>query len=164
MSPWLHGALWLSLSPPLSLSLSLSIAPGRFSRLHPVSLQNWCMYVLSGRPTQTRPCGEVHTRSSLMCSPSLIKQCLKYLVFLNLMICEIRGTLPNSYSRFCFQEIIETACSIIALILSTFFSMCFFKILVPVWLQLDSDLYNNIYSIDLRHSGFIVYLRFFFYP
>ena len=47
----------LTLSFSLHPSLS-SIAPGRSSKLHPVSVpvQSWCKYVLAGRPTLARPC------------------------------------------------------------------------------------------------------------
>ena len=55
--------------PPLSLSLSptiSSIAPGRSSRLHPVSAQSWCMLVLVCRPIKAHTCVGIHKRTSLM--------------------------------------------------------------------------------------------------
>ena len=53
--------------PPARISLTLSryfslsfIASGRFSGLHPVSLQSCCMYIRAGRPAFARPYVRVH--------------------------------------------------------------------------------------------------------
>ena len=54
-----------------------SIAFGRSLRLHPVSVQNCCRWVLAGRPTTARPCEWVH-RSRLWVGPyfsSSVLQC-----------------------------------------------------------------------------------------
>ena len=72
----------ISLSVFRHSSLS-SFAPGRSFRLHPVSAQSWCRYVLAGRPTPTRPCEGVHRSTSLMCSSLLLQQCPACLVRLN---------------------------------------------------------------------------------
>ena len=62
-----------SFTPPARISLILSrhpsqssIAPGRFSRLHPLSAQSCCMLVLAGRPAFARPCEGIHWSRSLM--------------------------------------------------------------------------------------------------
>ena len=52
-----------------------SVAPGRSSRLHPVSAQSDCRQVLGGRPTFACLCKEVHRSTSLMSSALLLQQC-----------------------------------------------------------------------------------------
>ena len=69
----------ISLTLPCHSSL-LSIAPGRSSRLHPVSAQNCCRYVLAGRRTLAHTCEGVHRGTLLMSS----KTCMisyKYIRF-----------------------------------------------------------------------------------
>ena len=44
------------LSDPLSPPSLSSIAPGRSSRLYPVSALSCCIYILAGRPAFARPC------------------------------------------------------------------------------------------------------------
>ena len=61
---------------PLSPHSLSSIAPDRSSRLHPVSAQSCCIYVLAGRPTFARSCEGVHRSISLMSSSLLLQQCL----------------------------------------------------------------------------------------
>ena len=59
---------WISLTLFRHPSLS-SIAPDRSSRLHPVSTQSWCIYVLASRPALACLCEGVH-RSMLLMSSS----------------------------------------------------------------------------------------------
>ena len=52
---------------PISLHPSFSsIAPCRSSKLHPVSTQSWCKYVLASQSTLVCPCVGFHRRMSLM--------------------------------------------------------------------------------------------------
>ena len=62
----------LTLSRHFSLSF---IASGRYSGLHPVPSQSYCMYVRAGRPAFARPYVGVHRSTSLMCSSQLLQQC-----------------------------------------------------------------------------------------
>ena len=70
---------WISLSRHSSLS---SIASKRSSRLHPVSVQSCCRYVLAGQPKLAHPCVGVHRRTFLMNSSLLLQQCSACLVHL----------------------------------------------------------------------------------
>ena len=81
------------LAPPALISLTLfhrpslsSIAPGRSSRLHPVSPQSWCIYVLADRLAFARPCEAVHWSMSLMSSLPLLLQCSSCLVRLTCLV------------------------------------------------------------------------------
>ena len=70
-----HVALLARISLTLSHHLSISsIAPGRSSRIHPVSIQSCCIYVLAGRPAFARPCDGIHKSMSLMSSSQLLQQ------------------------------------------------------------------------------------------
>ena len=51
-----------------------SIALGRSSVLHPVSVQSCCREVLAGRLTLARPCEGVHKSKSLMSLPLLLQE------------------------------------------------------------------------------------------
>ena len=63
-------SLTLYCHPPLS-----PIAPGRSSKLYPISAQSCCCYVLAGCPIFSCPCEGVHGSKSLMRSPLLLQQC-----------------------------------------------------------------------------------------
>ena len=63
-----------------------SIASGKSSRLHPVSVQSCCRYALAGRPTPARPCEGFHRRTSLMSSSLLLQQSSAFLVRLIWMV------------------------------------------------------------------------------
>ena len=102
-------------SPPLSLSLSLSvplltIAPGRSSRLHPVSAQSWCKWVLPGRLTLPRPFVAILARKSLRNLSLLLWQCPTYLIRLSWMVFEMGAEWPYSYcfAGCCFQYLFKT--------------------------------------------------------
>ena len=66
-----HGML---LAPSCHSSL-LSIALGRSSRLHPVSVQSCCRQVLTGCPTLAHLYEGVHRSTSLMSLSLLLQQC-----------------------------------------------------------------------------------------
>ena len=96
-SPSSHAAgtnFYDSLSRQSSQS---SIALGRSSSLHPVSIQTCCRYVLLGRPTLACPCEGDLWRMSLMISFLLLQQCPAYLVHLTWMVLEIGGRWPYRY-------------------------------------------------------------------
>ena len=62
------------------------IAPGKSSRLHPVSVQSCYKYVLAGRPAFTRPCEGARRSTSLMSLSLLLLQCSACLVRLTLIV------------------------------------------------------------------------------
>ena len=64
--------LWITLNLSRHSSLS-SIASGRSSSLHPVSVQSCCRQVLAGHPILARPCKDVY-RNILLMSLSLLLQ------------------------------------------------------------------------------------------
>ena len=64
---------WISLTLSRHPSLS-SIASGRSSGIHPVSVQSCCVWVLAGRSAFARPCEWVHWSTSLMSSSLLLRQ------------------------------------------------------------------------------------------
>ena len=82
-------SLTLTRHPPLS-----SVAPGRSSRLHPVSAHSWCMEVFAGPSTLVYPCVSIHKRTSLMSSSLLLQQCPGYFVRLTWKFCEMVGKWP----------------------------------------------------------------------
>ena len=59
---------------PDSPSPFVSIAFGRYSKQHPVSVQGCYRLVLAGHATPIRLCEGVHRRMSLMSLPLLIQQ------------------------------------------------------------------------------------------
>ena len=91
------------ISPTLSRNSSqLSIAPGRSSMLHPVSVQSCCRQVLAGRSlTFARPCEGVHRSMSLMSSSLLLQQSPACLVHLIWMVFEMGCKWPCNC---CFVE------------------------------------------------------------
>ena len=67
------------ISLTLSRHLTLSpIAPDQSSRLHPVSDQSRCIYVLGDCPAFPRPCEVVHWNMSLSSSSLLLQQSPEY--------------------------------------------------------------------------------------
>ena len=100
-----------SIDSPLSHHLSLSFTiSSRSSRLHPVSVQSFCRYVLLGRPVVACPCEEVHGRTSLMSSSLLLQQHSSCLVYLIWMLLEIGGR----WSYNCVSwDVASRICSII---------------------------------------------------
>ena len=107
----LLGLISLTLSRYTSLS---SIAPGRSSRLHPVSAQSCCKSVLAGRPNFVRLCEGIHKSISLMSLSLLLKQCPACLIRLTRMVFVIGGRWPYSYCFVgcCLQDLFNTAHSI----------------------------------------------------
>ena len=81
------------IKPPARISMTLSrhrslssIAPGRSSRLYPVSAQIYCIEVQAGRPAFARPSDGVHRSMSLMSSFLLLQQCPACLVRLTWIV------------------------------------------------------------------------------
>ena len=73
---WMSKKHQVALATRISLTIShhpslSSIAPGRSSKLHPLSAQSW---VLAGRPTLAHPWVDVHRRTSPMSSSLLLHQ------------------------------------------------------------------------------------------
>ena len=89
--PLAQISLTLSHNPSL-----LSIAPGRSSRLHPVSAQSRCISVLAGRSAFALPCEGVHRSISLTSSFLLLQQCPACLVRLTLIVFVMGGRRPYS--------------------------------------------------------------------
>ena len=77
----------------------LSITPGRSTKLHPISTQSWCIWVLAGRPTLACPYVGIYRRTSLMCSSLLLQQCPPCLV--RLIFFKMGGKWPYSC---CFRS------------------------------------------------------------
>ena len=76
---------WVALLTQISLTISRhpslsSIAPGRSSRLHPVSAQSYCIWVLASLPAFACACAGVHWSISLMSSSLLLQECPARLV------------------------------------------------------------------------------------
>ena len=101
--------------PPARISLTLSrhfslsfITSGRSSGLHPVSSNNWCTYVLAGRPALARSYVGVHWSTSLMSSSLLLQQCPAYLVRLTWIVFVMGGRRPYSW---CF--VVARSCLIL---------------------------------------------------
>ena len=106
-----HNQQHVVLLARISLTLSYhssrpSITSGRSSRLHPVSVQSCCRWVLIGRSTLARPCKGVHRRTLLMSSSLLLQLCPACLVRLNWMVLEMGGWWPYSccFVGCCFQD------------------------------------------------------------
>ena len=109
-------------APPTWISLTLSrhpsqssIASGRSSRLHPVSVQSCCMYALDGHPAFARPCEGVHRSTSLTRSSLLLQQCPACLVRLTLIVFEMGGKWQYSccFVGCCLQDLFNIARSIL---------------------------------------------------
>ena len=117
----------LSLSRHYSLSF---IASARSSGLHPISSQSCCMYVRAGRPAFARPYVGVHRSTSLMSSSLLLQLYPACLVHLTWIVFMIGGRWPYSWCLVgcCHQDLFNIACSILVLLLCSFFSSCFVSI------------------------------------
>ena len=126
---------WISLTLSHHSSLS-SIVYGRSSRLHPVSVQNCCRYVLD-QLTLACPCKGIHKRLSLMSLSLLLQQCSACLVCFIWMVLEIGGRRPYNccFVACCFQDLFNIACSILVWFLSSFFSMHFVCIHIKELIQ-----------------------------
>ena len=100
----------------------LSIAPGRSSKLYPVSAQSWCQYVLFDQPTLTHPCEGVHKRTLLMSLSLLLQQWPACHVCLIWMVCKMGGKWLYSccFVGCCFQNLFKTARNIFVLYQSNF--------------------------------------------
>ena len=59
--------------PEYQYTFVSSIALGKSTRLHPVSVLSWCMKFLSGWPTLGFHCVEVLNRTSVMSSSLLLQ-------------------------------------------------------------------------------------------
>ena len=91
-----------------------SIAPGRSSRLFPVSAQSCCILVLAGRPAFSRPCEVVNRGISLMSSSLLLQQwptCLVGLILIVFVMGVVGGrtatvlwVLPPGFVQYCSQH------------------------------------------------------------
>ena len=115
---------WISQTYSCQPSLSF-IAPGKSSRLHPLSEQKYSRYVLAGRPTLVRPCKGVRRSMSLMISSLFLQQCPSCLVLLILMFFVMDGRWPysSSFQGCCLHDLFNTARSILVQLPSSFFSV-----------------------------------------
>ena len=98
-----HGSPWPS--PAL----------GRSSRLHPVTAQSCCRWVLAVRPTFARPRKGVSWRISLMSLSLLLQQCPACLVRLTWIVFVMGGRWPYSccFVGCCLQDLFNIARSIL---------------------------------------------------
>ena len=108
--------------PPARISLTLSrhssplfIDSGRFSGLHPVSSQSYCMYVRAGHSALARPCVGVHRSTSLMSSSLLLQQCPSCMVRLTLIVFVMGGRWLYSccFVGRCLQDLFKIVRSIL---------------------------------------------------
>ena len=98
-----------------------SIASGRSSRLHPVSVESYCRLVLAGCPTLARPCEGVRWGTSLMSSSLLLQQRPASLVRLIWMV--FWWSYSCRFVECCFQDLFNIARSILVQLPSSFFSV-----------------------------------------
>ena len=105
----LSARIFLTLSRHVS---QLPMAFGRYSGLHPVSVQRCCMKVQAGCPAFARPRGGVYRSTSLMSSSLLQQQCLVRLI---LIIFVVGGRWPYSCCLVgcCLQGLFNIARSIL---------------------------------------------------
>ena len=113
-SHW-HGFSWSSLA-------TLPYHPS----LHPVSVQSCCREISVNHPTLAHPCEGVHWSISLMSSPLLLLQCPACLVHWTWMVFKMGGRCPYTccFVGCCLQDLFNTACSILAQLLSSFLFIC----------------------------------------
>ena len=118
-----HPLARTSLTRSRHSSLS-SIALGRSSMLHPVSVQSYCRYVLAGCPTLARSCEGVHRSTLLMSSPLLPQQCPACLARLIWMVFEMGGGCPYSYCFVgcCLLDLFNTTRRILVIAVHAFAS------------------------------------------
>ena len=124
-----------------------SIAPGRFSKLHPVSVQRWYRYILPDRSKLAGLCVRVHRRTSheLVLAPQAVSpmSCSFYL-----MVLEMRCKRLNGCSF--FLELLNVACKILVQFQLIFFSLSFLS--VPVVHPENSIDTNTVW----KKTGFIL--------
>ena len=101
---------WISVTLSHHSSKS-SIAPGRSSRLHPVSAQSCCIWVIAGRPAFSCLCEGAHMSISLLSSSLLLHQCPAFLFRLTWIG---RCLYSCCFVRHCLQDLFNTNCSILA--------------------------------------------------
>ena len=126
-----HVALVARISLTLSCCSSLSsIASSRSSRLHPVSVQSCCRYVLVDRSTFACPFEGAHRRTSLMSSSLLFQQCPACLVRLTWMVLEMGCRWPYSccFVGCCLEDLLNIARSVLVQIPSSLFSIRSFSV------------------------------------
>ena len=110
-----HVALPTRVSLILSRYPSLSsIAPGKSSRLYPVSAQSCCIWVLAGRPAFARTFKGVNESMSLMSSPLLLYLCPACLVRLTWIVfvmgsrwsysCSFVECVPPGLFQYCLRH------------------------------------------------------------
>ena len=116
-----HVVPLVRISLTVSRHFSLSfIASGRSSRLHPVSSNSCCMYVLAGRLVLARPYEGVHRSTSLMSSSLLLQQCPACLVRLTWIVFLMGGRWPYSW---CF---VGCYCQDLLILLASF--LCSYRL------------------------------------
>ena len=100
-----------------------SIAPVRFSSLHPESVQSCCREVQTGCSILARPCERIHRSTSLMSSSLLLQLCPTCLVCLIWMIFEMddRWTYSCYFVGSCLQNLFNIACIDLVQLPSSFF-------------------------------------------
>ena len=92
-----------------------SITSGRSSRLHPVSAQSCCIWVLAGRPVFARLCEGVNRSMSIVSSSLRLQQCPACLVHLTWIVFVMGGKWPYSgcFVGCCLQDLFNIARSIL---------------------------------------------------
>ena len=112
----------VNLSRHSSLS---SIASGRSSRLHHVSVQRYCRKVIVIRPTLTRPCEWGNRRTQLINTSLLLQQRPACLIRLIWMVLEMVGWWSYSccFVGYWFQDLFNIARSILVKFSSSHFSI-----------------------------------------
>ena len=138
---------WISLTLSCQLSLS-SIAPGRSSRLHSMSILRHCRYVLLGHPTLVCRCERVHRKTSQMISSVILQQYPTCLIYLIWMVLEIGGwCLYNCCFVGCgFHNLFNIACYILVQFLPSLFSIRFISIhVVYPYIRTDTTAPWNLY-------------------
>ena len=95
-------------------------------RLHSLSAQSWCIKVLASCHKFARPCEGFRKCILLMNSSLLLQLCPAYLVSLTWIVSVMGCKWPYGccFEGCCLQELLNTAGSVLALLLSTFFSTC----------------------------------------
>ena len=125
-----YVVLLARISQNLSRHSSLSsIASGRSSRLHLVSVKSCCKQVLVGRSTLARLGEGDNRRISLMSSSLLLQHCLGCLFCLIWILLEKGGKWPyNWFVGCCFQDLFNIAHSILEQFPSSLCSIRFISV------------------------------------
>ena len=144
--------VWISLILSCHSSLS-SIASSWYSRLHPLSIQSCCRYVLVGCPSPAHSCEGVHWRMSLMSSSFLLQLCPTCLVHLIWMVLEMRGRYSYYLVGCCFQDLFNKAHRILMQFPSSFL------IYIIAWTQpLLGKNYVVFYWIGIIYIYIYIYI------